>query len=220
MQFRELEELVKSTGDAAFAVDDAGLIVVWNAAAEQMFALPSGEAIGKRCSEILAGVDECGPVCAPECSIRQAVSQHQQVNNYELQVQTPPGRQWCNISVLTAKVANSNHAYSIHIVRSINLRKRLELLMRDFVVNETGLPAEEAKRLSTTSRTPVREVKLTSRELEILRLMAQGTKTAQIARQLHISRATVNNHIQHILHKLNAHTRLEAIRRAEHAGLI
>ena len=39
-------------------------------------------------------------------------------------------------------------------------------------------------------------------------------------RPIHISRTTVNNHIQHILGKLNAHTRLEAIRRAEHAGLI
>ncbi|MBK9316554.1 MAG: response regulator transcription factor [Acidobacteria bacterium] len=30
----------------------------------------------------------------------------------------------------------------------------------------------------------------------------------------------VNNHIQNILKKLNAHTRLEAVRRAEYAGLI
>jgi DNA-binding NarL/FixJ family response regulator len=56
--------------------------------------------------------------------------------------------------------------------------------------------------------------------LEVLRLLAKGETTESIADQLSISRTTVNNHIQHILHKLNAHTRLEAIRRAEHAGLI
>ncbi|RMG50565.1 MAG: DNA-binding response regulator [Acidobacteria bacterium] len=44
--------------------------------------------------------------------------------------------------------------------------------------------------------------------------------TADIADRLCISRTTVNNHIQHILRKLNAHSRLEAIRRAERAGLI
>ena len=46
------------------------------------------------------------------------------------------------------------------------------------------------------------------------------TSTTTVAEQLHISRTTVNNHVQHILRKLDSHTRLEAIRRAEHAGLI
>jgi DNA-binding NarL/FixJ family response regulator len=50
--------------------------------------------------------------------------------------------------------------------------------------------------------------------------LAKGVTTAAIAERLGISRTTVNNHVQHILHKLNAHSRLEAIRRAEHAGLI
>jgi DNA-binding NarL/FixJ family response regulator len=61
---------------------------------------------------------------------------------------------------------------------------------------------------------------LTNRELEVLRLLAKGATTGAIANQLHISRTTVNNHIQRLLHKLNAHSRLEAIRRAERAGLI
>jgi PAS domain S-box-containing protein len=220
MQFRELEELVYSSGDAVFATDGAGRIVAWNVAAEQLFGLPAQQAVGQLCGEVLCGVDECGPVCAPECSVRQAIGQHQRIHNYDLHVQTPRGRQWCNISALTTKVALSHQPYPIHIVRSVDTRKRLELLLRDFVVNAAGLPQEQAKRLVTISRTPAREVKLTSRELEVLRQLAQGAKTAQVAKQLHISRATVNNHIQHILHKLNAQTRLEAIRRAEHAGLI
>jgi DNA-binding NarL/FixJ family response regulator len=37
---------------------------------------------------------------------------------------------------------------------------------------------------------------------------------------LHISRTAVNNHVQHLMRKLGAHTRLEAVRRTEHAGLI
>ena len=53
-----------------------------------------------------------------------------------------------------------------------------------------------------------------------MRLLAAGTPTNEIAEQLHISPVTVNNHIRHILTKFGAHTRLEAIRRAEHAGLI
>jgi DNA-binding NarL/FixJ family response regulator len=84
----------------------------------------------------------------------------------------------------------------------------------------TGLPGEQAAKLIASSRTPAQDTELSERELEVLRMLATGVTTANIAEQLHISRATVNNHIQHILRKLDAHTRLEAIRRAEHAGLI
>jgi PAS domain S-box-containing protein len=220
MLFRELKELVDSTGDAAFAVDGAGLIAVWNAAAERVFGLTAEDAVGKLCGEILRGVDECGPVCSRNCGVRQAVSDHRQVTNYDLQAQTPQGPKWFNVSVLVADVANSNLPYSIHVARGVDVRKRLELLMCDFIVNEAGLPAEEVKSLNRATRSPAREVNLTGRELEVLRLLAKGATTESIASQLSISRTTVNNHIQHILHKLNAHTRLEAIRRAEHAGLI
>ena len=43
---------------------------------------------------------------------------------------------------------------------------------------------------------------------------------AAIALKLFVSRTTVNNHVQRILKKLGAHTRLEAVRRAEQARLI
>jgi PAS domain S-box-containing protein len=220
MLLRELKELVESTADAAFAVDGTGAIVAWNPAAETMFGVPASEAVGQPCGAIMRGSDECGPVCSPSCSIQQAVQCHHQVSNFDLQVQTSQGKRWCNISVLIAEVSNSSLPYSIHIIRAIDTRKRLELLVRDFLVNEANLPAEEAKAIASTTRSPSREVELTNRELEILRLLAKGLTTGAIAGQLHISRTTVNNHVQHILRKFNAHTRLEAIRRAELAGLI
>ncbi|HUE80644.1 MAG TPA: LuxR C-terminal-related transcriptional regulator [Pyrinomonadaceae bacterium] len=127
---------------------------------------------------------------------------------------------WCNISVLVAKVSGSTNPFAIHIIRPIDLRKRLEILLRDFVVSNTNVPADEAVTLITSTRSAAREAELTERELEILRLLGKGATTARIANLLRISRTTVNNHVQHILGKLDAHTRLEAIRRAEHAGLI
>jgi two-component system, NarL family, nitrate/nitrite response regulator NarL len=47
---------------------------------------------------------------------------------------------------------------------------------------------------------------LTRRELDILRLLAAGA----MAERLHVSPATVRNHVQHILEKLGVHSRLEA----------
>ena len=109
---------------------------------------------------------------------------------------------------------------SIHIIRQIEVRKRLELLMRDFIISSTDMPAEQAATLVSSTHAPAQQTNLSTRELEVLRLLARGSRTSAVAEQLHISRTTVNNHIQHILRKLDVHTRLEAIRRAEHAGLI
>lgn len=220
MLLRELKEMVKSTADPAFAVDGAGLVVAWNHPAEALFGLSPAEAVGRQCGDILQGMDECGPVCSPECSVRHAALRNHPVSNFDLKVKTPQGTQWCNISTMQVSIANSTAPYTVHIIRGIDMRKRMELLMRDFIVNEAKLPAEDVKILVSTTRSPSREVDLTERELEVLRLLATGTASKAIAEQLHISRITVNNHIQHILKKLNAHSRLEAVRRAERAGLV
>ena len=58
------------------------------------------------------------------------------------------------------------------------------------------------------------------RELEVLRLMADGTSNQALARQLHLSLNTVRNHVQHILYKLGAHSKLEAIATAVREGII
>jgi PAS domain S-box-containing protein len=220
MRFREIKELVDSTADPAFAIDGLGLIVAWNRAAEAMFGLAAQQAIGRPCSEILQGADECGAVCSPDCTVQQAVRKHHPISNFDLQVQTKQGPQWCNISVLIAGDAGSAWPYAIYIIRPNDIRKRLEMLMRDFIVTQTGLPTEQVTKVASVTRAPARGAELTTREVEILRLLAKGATTKGIAAELHISRATVNNHIQHILQKLNAHNRLEAIRRAERAGLI
>jgi len=220
MRVGEIRELVEGTRDSAFAVDGSGFIVAWNSAAEEMFGLCAKEAIGKPCGEIIQGSDECGPVCSRSCTVQQAVHARHPVRNFDLQVRTRQGTRWCNLSVLIAEETHSSSPCSIHIVRPAGIQKRLELLIRDFVVTETKLPIEQAAALISSSRAPAREIDLSKRELEVLKLLAKGSTTAGIAGQLHISRTTVNNHIQHIHHKLDTHTRLEAIRRAELGGLI
>jgi two-component system nitrate/nitrite response regulator NarL len=52
---------------------------------------------------------------------------------------------------------------------------------------------------------------LTRREREVLGLMGKGLNTASMAERLHLSRATVRNHVQNILLKLGVHSRLEAV---------
>jgi DNA-binding CsgD family transcriptional regulator len=220
MRSDEIKKMIESTSDAAFAVDGEGLIVAWNEAAELLFAIESNAAIGRPCGEIVRGADECGAVCSEDCTVRQAVQKRRPIGNFDLIINTHRGRQWCNVSILSAENGTALSPHAIHIVRPIDLHKRLEILVRDFVLTQTNVPAEEATALVASTRVAAKEVDLTDRELQILRLLGKGATTSGIAGQLHISRSTVNNHVQHILRKLGAHTRLEAIRRAEHAGLM
>jgi PAS domain S-box-containing protein len=160
MLIREITELVDSTSDSAFAVDGSGHVVAWNRAAEAMFAMSAPDAMGRMCGEIMQGMDECGLVCSADCTVQQAVRKHHPVGNFDLHIQTAGGRQWCNVSVLIAEGDNSTLPYSIHVVRQIDLRKRLELLVRDFVVTGTGLSAEQAATLISSAHAPARETEL------------------------------------------------------------
>ena len=61
---------------------------------------------------------------------------------------------------------------------------------------------------------------LTPRELEVLRLLAEGMRQAEIAERLVISPKTVGTHIEHILAKLGAHSRAEAVALAYRLQLV
>ena len=61
---------------------------------------------------------------------------------------------------------------------------------------------------------------LTSRELEVLDMLAAGRSNQAIARQLVVSLDTVKKHVTHILGKLGAANRTEAVSRARQLGLI
>ena len=53
--------------------------------------------------------------------------------------------------------------------------------------------------------------RLTDRELEVLKLVAQGLNNREIAKRLFISENTVKNHVRNILEKLQLHSRMEAV---------
>jgi DNA-binding CsgD family transcriptional regulator len=61
---------------------------------------------------------------------------------------------------------------------------------------------------------------LSPRQMEILRLLADGRSTDQIAEGLGISRLTARNHINALLRRLDSRSRVEALARARQAGLL
>ena len=90
---------------------------------------------------------------------------------------------------------------------------------------EAHFGPEIARRLmgffsSPNPATPSEAVpELTAREAEVLDLIAQGWKNAEIARRLYLSQKTVRNHVSNIFLKLQVADRAQAIVKAREAGL-
>jgi DNA-binding NarL/FixJ family response regulator len=61
---------------------------------------------------------------------------------------------------------------------------------------------------------------LTRREIEVLQLLADGGTNSEVAEKLHLSVNTVRNHVQNILSRLGAHSKLEAVSIAIREGII
>ena len=84
---------------------------------------------------------------------------------------------------------------------------------------ETVLAPTVAARLVGRMRAPAEE-KLSSRELEVLQLVAEGASNKDIASRLHISQATVKSHLIHIFGKLGVSDRTAAVTIALQRGIM
>lgn len=215
----QVAKLVSGTFDPAFVINGSGIILAWNEAAEALFGVSQEIAVHSTCASIVRGVDECGSLCSPDCMIKQAIIHRRAVRNFDVQVKTPQGMQWCNVTTVLLR-QSSALPQAMLILRPIELTKRMELLFQDFVKSEVQPAASGDGKTIRLPRNLARNADLTTREREILHHLATGLPGSCIAVKMKITRTTVNNHIQHILKKLNAHSRLEALRRAEAAGLL
>ncbi len=70
---------------------------------------------------------------------------------------------------------------------------------------------DEFKQMSKPEREQGPALRLTERELEVLRMVAKGLNNREVAKELFISENTVKNHVRNILEKLQLHSRMEAV---------
>jgi two-component system nitrate/nitrite response regulator NarL len=78
----------------------------------------------------------------------------------------------------------------------------------------------QAARRSSAPASHDAEQTLTKRESQVLILLKQGRSNKEIAIALHISEATVKNHVHHVLQKMHVARRGEAIARGAHAEIL
>jgi two-component system, NarL family, response regulator LiaR len=85
---------------------------------------------------------------------------------------------------------------------------------------QVQLSPQAADRLTREIRTPEHPQKLTDREVEVLRLLAEGKANKEIAASLFISETTVKTHVSNILLKLGVPSRTQAALYAVRIGLV
>ncbi|QCW52454.1 response regulator transcription factor [Nocardioides dongxiaopingii] len=79
---------------------------------------------------------------------------------------------------------------------------------------------DEFKQMSRPERETGPALRLTERELDVLRLVAQSHSNKEIAARLFISENTVKNHVRNMLEKLQLHSRMEAVMYAVRENLL
>ena len=98
-------------------------------------------------------------------------------------------------------------------------REELYSAVRATARGESVLAPGVAARLVGRMRAPAEE-QLSSRELEVLQLVAEGDSNSEIASRLHISQATVKSHLIHIFGKLGVSDRTAAVTVALQRGIM
>lgn len=194
-----LDAALARTADGAFVIGADGVIVLWNRAAEKILGYTAREVIGRPCCDLFAGHDDHGNrLCYRGCHVMTLVKMGDSVQSFDMRTRSKSGRPvWINVSTLAVPVGGTGGPLTVHLFRDVTATKELLTLVQD--------------RLAPPAAGPASGEVLTRREIEILELVATGASTHGIAERLHVSPATVRNHVQNILGKLGVHSRLEAV---------
>jgi len=206
-----LFEALKDAADGAFVIDEDLRILYWNTAAEAILGFNSEDVAGQFCYQLLHGYDEGKRlICNARCQVMKLAMKSKPVPNYDIHMRTRQGdRRWLNMSVFTYKL-NSTYGKKVivHLFHDLKHKEVDEKVLNHLVEVVNRFQDVPQENRDTIAPLPV---KLTPRECEVLSLLASGNGTKDIAEFLSISINTVRNHIQHILEKLEVHTRLEAV---------
>ena len=194
-------EIVESTADAAFATDEAGRIVIWNREAERVLGHVAARVLGKPCHEILCGADVFGNrFCDEDCNLLKMVRRGEPIRRFQMDVRTATGSiVRVALSLLSTRGPRPSQLTLVHLFQPAD-------------TEGAGVPIPDGKTLAEIPlATPSSQSPLSFREVEVLRHLAGGSGTREIADALCISVATVRTHVQNVLGKLEVHSQAQAV---------
>lgn len=214
-----IRSFLEKTAEGALVTNGECRVRYWNHAAERLFGFSATEVVGRPCHEVLRGKTLDGrPICSPTCSVFSRLSEGKGVRNFDIQTTTKAGLViWLNVSSIPVPSLSKGRYLVVHLFHEIGKLGKIRQLTKELYGIVGGLgekPLQIGKEVECTAEEQPEippSLPLSKREREILRSLAEGMDTKRIADHLCISQITVRNHVQHILEKLGAHSRLEAL---------
>lgn len=200
------ESIVESSWTPAFSRGIDGSITVWNQRAERLLAIPARSAVGKKCWKVMGGRDVYGnDYCCADCATWRMASSDRLVHPFRLSIREAGG--WTlNLRVSILAVTSPDGPELIHLLHT---------------AFDTGSMVDDSEEIDgDPQECGCAHTTLTRRELQVLRHLAAGNSTDEIASQLLICRATVRNHVSSCLQKLDVHSRVEALCVARRLNLV
>lgn len=202
---------VLSISEPAFAINGKHRIVAWNDAAERLLGVAAQDVIGARCYEALDAVD--GVICG-ECRTCPAGKLRSRQSPASSEIPVSPTGQPDRRLHMTTLAAHTAQGQSriVHLLCEEPPRELPQVSARPMASSMASPMTSGSRRLNPLA--------LTQRELEVLRLLGAGHSTADIAVTLSITRVTARNHVNRVIDKLGANSRLHAVVLASQSGLI
>jgi DNA-binding CsgD family transcriptional regulator len=197
-----------------------GTILVCNDAAIDLLGHTPRETVGRDFAQVFRPRDIYGnPLRYDGAFFLGLLSRGRPLRNFECNLRKVGGDyQRCTVSMVTVLGTTPIGHQFVYILWPV-LRRRLADDVIERVLTrpelENGRLGESLRRDAAAHHSP-----LTPRQLEVLRLVAEGRSTHQIAETLCISVETVRHHVRNVLERLDAHSRAEAVSSALRRHLI
>lgn len=175
-----------------------------NERALQLLGKSLSECLGQPCYMVVAGRDAMGNLyCTNSCPVTRLASQQSEIEPMEMQVPGPDGMdRWIKVLAIPVTAADGSGPWLVHCVLDESRAHRIEEYLTKVSSRSTTPTGQEPK---------YAHFALSRREMQILDLLADDETLHGIAATLHLSHATVRNHVQHILSKLGVHSIMEAV---------
>jgi len=182
--------------EPVFAINERNRIVFWNKPLSGMLGWTYDDVAGKSCGNVLAGNDCFGNrYCCEACPIVSIAQRGEPVRQFGLTIRTKDD-DYVPVDVAVMK-------FTLPATKSVVLAHIVQLARQA----EVAVPPQAGYASHADAR--VRE--LTTREIEVLGMLAAGQGATDVANHLGISPLTARNHIQHIFEKLEVHSKAEAV---------
>ena len=213
-------QIVKQSSGPAIATDAENRILSLNRAARELLGYDTRRARGRNLHELMQARDTYGNLLSrQQFAFFDMVSRSEPVRSFDLEVRKASGDALrVAVSVIVVLESDDPDYCLVYQLRPIYRRRKADEAI-ERILAQRGTAEEDLVNLRG-SASQTHSTKLTTRQIEILRLMARGAHAKEIGSALGISVNTVRTHIQRILRRLEVHSQLEAVAAAFRERLI